>query len=80
MIDERLTMQEALEVLGCKRTKFFVLRKRHVFLQPVTTGKPMLFSLKDLEKVIELEKAQKIRDRSRPIYSRRRANSRKAVA
>ena len=74
-------MQEALEVLGCKRSKFFLLRRKHSFLQPVSTGNPMLFSRHDLERVIELEKAQKIHAWSRPSYARRRrANSKKVAA
>ena len=41
----------------------------------------MLFSRHDLERVIELEKAQKIHAWSRPSYARRRrANSKKVAA
>ncbi len=71
MFEERLSEQEAMEALGCKRSKFYTLRKKHTFLQPVTCGKGKYFSKKDVEKVIELEKLAKTRQWSTPIYRRR---------
>ncbi len=74
MFEERMSEVEAMEFLGCKRTKFYALRKKHTFLQPVTCGKRNYFSKRDVEKVIELEKNAKVRQWSAPIYRRRRAS------
>lgn len=67
MFEERLSEQEAMETLGCKRS----LRRKHTFLQPVTCGKARFFSKKDVEKVMELEKNAKAKVWSTPIYKRR---------
>lgn len=72
MSQERLSEQEALEVLGCKRSKFYELRKKHAFLQPVTLGRTRFFSSRDIEKVIELEKSAKTKVWATPVYRRRR--------
>ena len=73
MFEERLSEQEAMEVLGCKKSKFYTLRRKHTFLQPVTCGKARFFSKKDVEKVIELEKSAKAKTWATPVYRRRRA-------
>lgn len=80
MFEERLSEQEAMEALGCKKSKFYTLRRKHTFLQPVTCGKARFFSKKDVEKVIELEKNAKAKVWATPIYRRRRHNSRKVTA
>lgn len=73
MFEERLSEQEAMEALGCKKSKFYTLRRKHTFLQPVTCGKARFFSKKDVEKVIELEKSAKTKVWATPVYRRRRA-------
>lgn len=80
MFEERLSEQEAMDALGCKKSKFYTLRRKHTFLQPVTCGKARFFSKKDVEKVIELEKNAKAKVWATSIYRRRRLNSRKVAA
>lgn len=80
MFDERLSEQEAMDTLGCKKSKFYTLRKKHTFLQPVTCGKSRFFSKKDVEKVIELEKNAKAKVWATPVYRRRKRNTRKEAA
>lgn len=78
MLEERISELEAMRALGCKKTKFYSLRKKHTFLQPVSVGRDRFFSKRDVEKVIELEKAAKARRWATPTY-RRRNYSRKGT-
>lgn len=80
MFEERMSEVEAMEFLGCKRTKFYALRKKHTFLQPVTCGKRNYFSKRDVEKVIELEKTAKAKVWATPIYRRRKQRQAKKEA
>ena len=79
MLYERLSEQEALAMLGCKRTKFYELRKKHTFLQPITCGRTRFFSSKDIEKVIELEKSARTKVWATPVYRRRRHTRKEAA-
>nr|DAQ13873.1 MAG TPA: excisionase [Caudoviricetes sp.] len=80
MFEERLSEQEAMDTLGCKKSKFYTLRRKHTFLQPVTCGKTRFFSKKDVEKVIELEKTAKAKVWATPLYRRRKQRQAKKEA
>lgn len=77
MTNDRLTLNDAMSRLGCKKTKFYALRKIYPFLQPVTLGINAMYSAKDVDKVLELEKENKIKSWSRSPFYRKRSVARR---
>lgn len=59
MTNDRLTLNDAMLRLGCKKTKFYALRKIYPFLQPVTLGINAMYSAKDVDKFSSSKKKTK---------------------